>query len=372
MELNVGLICAPELPETICRELIEPLSRYCQNHVDDKYEWTLDIMVDPLTGAVEDSKEIFNEASKIADQQNWDYTICVTDLLLFDKKKIILADLNKDLDIALLSLPAFGAPPMKNRTFKMIKQIVYELHNQDLSAARIKETATHQMKQKLRLSPIKRRKASISEETNVIRYSVVPKINGKVRAIFGMTYANRPWAVIASFKPIIAVAFATGAYTLIFPTLWELSIHYNLLRLVAITFVAITSMIIWMIVSHHLWEKRTKEGKAKMKKLYNTTTLITLTVAVLAYYIVLFAIFSIAIVFFVPPDLFESLTEIEKDVTLTSFLRLSWLATSIATLAGSIGASAESTELIRNIAYGYRQNRRYNEVKERNVQDDNN
>ncbi|MBM7543005.1 hypothetical protein [Amphibacillus cookii] len=368
MELNVGLICAPELPETICRELIKPLSTYCQDHVDGKYEWTLDIMVDPLTGAVEDSKEIFNEAHKIANQQNWDYTICVTDLLLFDKKKIILADLNKDLNIALLSLPAFGAPPMKNRTFKMIKQIVYELHHQNLNASHIKETATHQMKQKLRLSPIKRMEGA--EETNVTRYSVVPKINGKVRAILGMTYANRPWAVIASFKPIIAVAFATGAYVLIFPTLWELSIHYNLLRLVAITFVAIISMIIWMIVSHHLWEKRTKKGKTKMKKLYNTTTLVTLTVAVLAYYIVLLAIFSIAIIFFVPPDLFESLTEIEKDVTLISFLRLSWLATSIATLAGSIGASTESTELIRNIAYGYRQNRRYNEVKERNVQDD--
>ncbi|SDB94208.1 hypothetical protein SAMN05421734_10342 [Pelagirhabdus alkalitolerans] len=368
MDKHLGFICAPELPEYMTNRLIDELATYCEEQVDSDYNWKLDLITDPLTGAAETADEIIDEANHISNKQNWDYTICVTDLPLFDNDDVVLADVNIKKGIAQLSIPALGAPPMQKRTKQLIQKLIHELHEQENKHKEVKKTATHRYKRKFNLSPIRRIEKTLSNDLSIIRYLVIPKINGRLRTLLGMTYANRPWAVIASFKPIIAVAFATGAYSLIFPTLWELSLSYNLFRLIGMTFASIASMVIWMIVSHQLWEKRTQKGGKRFKRLYNATTLSTLSIAVIAYYLVLFVIFSTAIILFVPPDLFESLTDVDKEIDFAAFLRLSWLATSVATLAGSVGASSESDELVRNIAYGYRQNRRYQEIEQQDVE----
>lgn len=217
MAKKVGLICAPELPETIAENIYDDLIDYFNRQVDDNYDWEIEIVVDPLTGAAESSKEIIDAALSIAKKREWDYTICLTDLPLFEDNKIILADLNQKLNIAQISLPAFGSPPMRYRVKKVIMQIMQELHFNHTKddVHKMKQAIKHLFKRNLRFSPIKREEVSMDQNKAMIRYLVVPKINSKLRTILGMSYANRPWAVISSFKPIIAVAFATGAYALI-------------------------------------------------------------------------------------------------------------------------------------------------------------
>ena len=45
-------------------------------------------------------------------------------------------------------------------------------------------------------------------------------------------------------------------------------------------------------------------------------------------------------------------------VSISEYLTLSWLATSLATVAGALGASLEDEETVRQASYGYRQRRR--------------
>ncbi|GGM29259.1 hypothetical protein GCM10011351_14160 [Paraliobacillus quinghaiensis] len=372
-EVSIGLIAAPELPEKIANDIVNELPRIFSSQIDD-INWKIEIEINPLTGAAETQQEISDEAHNIMVRKNWDYTLCLTDLPLFSQKQIVLADVNYQLKIARISLPAFGFTPVRYRVKKAMIEIIGDLYYQGLKKEQYnvekegksdvdKKTGDH-VKKYFRFSPIRRIISPDGMNESNVRYIVIPKINGRLRLLLGMTHANRPWTIVSSFKPIIAVAFATGAYVLIFPTLWKLSVSFSVYRLIGLMSVAVVSMVIWMVVSHHLWEKQSEKSKKKLRRLYNYATITTLTIAVCSYYVMLFIIFLVAIMFFVPPDLFSSTTNIEGTVDLTTFVKLAWLATSVATIAGSIGASVENEELVRNVAYGYRQNRRYREMKQ--------
>lgn len=180
----------------------------------------------------------------------------------------------------------------------------------------------------------------------------------------GMVHANRPWKIFSSFKKVIAIAFATGAYGLTFPSLWNLSIAFELPRYIILMFTAISSMLLWIILAHNLWEKPTSWNKRKMRRLYNMTTILTLSIAVVFYYTILFVLFFLAVRLFVPDQLFSSQTVLKSEVSTEVYLYLTWLVTSVATIGGAVGAGLENDELVRNATYSYRQQKRYEQSKQ--------
>jgi hypothetical protein len=59
---------------------------------------------------------------------------------------------------------------------------------------------------------------------------------------------------------------------------------------------------------------------------------------------------------FVPGAYFQSI--LKHPVGFGEYLTLSWLAASLATVAGALGSSLEDEDTVREAAYGYRQRRR--------------
>jgi len=90
--------------------------------------------------------------------------------------------------------------------------------------------------------------------------------------------------------------------------------------------------------------------------LYNCVTVLTISVAVLLAYVVLFTLIFLAACVFVPGAYFQSM--LKHRVGLSEYLSLSWLAASLATVAGALGSSLEDEDTVRDAAYGYRQRRR--------------
>src|SRR5690625_1135092 len=84
------------------------------------------------------------------------------------------------------------------------------------------------------------------------------------------------------------LAFGPGIYITIFPTPWELSTIYSVPRFILLTSFAVLGMVTWIIFAHNLWEKPTKKGDVRLRKLYNYTTITTLLVIILINYTVLF------------------------------------------------------------------------------------
>src|SRR5699024_7696345 len=67
-----------------------------------------------------------------------------------------------------------------------------------------------------------------------VKYLMYPRINGKFKLILAMTIANNPVKIMASFKGVTTVAFTTGSFGLIFPTIWKLGQLFSIYRLTGI------------------------------------------------------------------------------------------------------------------------------------------
>src|SRR5699024_7890691 len=94
--------------------------------------------------------------------------------------------------------------------------------------------------------PNNRDNEQADNERNIdVRFLVTPKIIGLLRLIIGMTFSNNPLKIMSAFKGVLAIAFATGAFALVFPTVWKLSHYFSAFRLTIIMLVAILGLAFW-------------------------------------------------------------------------------------------------------------------------------
>lgn len=180
--------------------------------------------------------------------------------------------------------------------------------------------------------------------------------------ITGMVVANRPWSIFPAFKKVLAAAFGTAAYGLIFPNLWMLSNAYSMTRLIVLMLVAICGMVIWIIVIHQLWERKVDNSSRYMSRLYSVVTALTLGIGVVFYYMMLFVLSLSAVFLFIPADMLAY--ELGRAVSAEIFFIIAWHVTSVAMLVGSIGAGLESEETILKATYGYRQRIRRQKLRD--------
>jgi hypothetical protein len=206
------------------------------------------------------------------------------------------------------------------------------------------------------VSPIRRITPTDDDDVD-IRF-VSPAVRGHLRLLGGMVLANRPWRLFSTMKSTLAAAFATAAYVLVMPTIWQMADSLGWVRLSALMVLSITAMVAWIIVAHNLWERPASWEARDVPALYNAATALTLTVAVLFSYAVLFVLVLVAAGIFVDSGFLQSI--LGHPVGFSDYMILAWMATSLSTVAGALGSGLEGEETVREATYGYRQQRRNN------------
>lgn len=418
---KVGIIAAPERAAAITTSMMENLPNQLANQINKNIHWEVDEIVDPLTGAAEAAQDILYNATYIKRKKGWDYAVCLTDLPIFYHKDIVAADISFNYKVAQISIPTFGWIPMQKRIEKTIIQLLTELHehftvddpknyNSIVTEKQNEQSITYLFKRQFPIMPIRRQEnpnisfkseyefinnklhadrqldrndtndsntkakeedteqAEVAGEQNDnnidVRFLVYPRLIGRLRLILGMTFANNPLKIMSSFKNVIAIAFTTGAFALIFPTIWNLSQLFSVYRLSGMMIAAILGLVTWIIIAHHLWEHPSGKNRRNIRRLYNLATTLTLIIDVTTYYLFMFVLFLVACLVLIPIEYFQSIIDNYDDVgsIFISYLRIAWTAASISTIVSAIGAGLENEELVRDITYGYRQNRRYEEL----------
>lgn len=378
----VGLVPAPEMSAEMAEQVIDQLPELLVNYVDDRLSWEVQLIVDPLIGAAEASTDIIGSILEYKRDRQWDYAICITDLPIYMHGRFVIAETSTVHGVAMVSLPAFGITAIRHRLSEAILQLINELHHGSSEEDRARQEQRTQQSDKVheslrgkgarkllgrhlyeKLFPIRRIALPGKGDSFDVRFIADSRINGKLRILAGMVRANRPWTIFPAFKSVIAVAFATGAYGLVFPTLWQLSANYGRPRLVLLMGVAMAAMIAWIIIAHTLWESIKNARSPRLVRLYNTVTVLTLSAGVIFYYVILLGLFCFTVLVFIPANMLEA--QLGHAASLFDYTSLAWLATSVATIAGALGAGLEDEETVRNATYGYRQRRRNQEVNRR-------
>ena len=361
-EKIIGLVVAPGVTEKLAQSLMDDIPNILSEQDNHQRDWKVDLVVDPLTGFAESVEEIFKKIQDYHEKKEWNYVVGITDLPMFYHQKVLALDINKKNGAAIFSYPAFGWRPVKNRFKHAIVTIINELHYSEREHVGYDEnnSVKKEINKQFPFSRIEKTEVHLKETgNNHLRYLSNSRSLGMMRLVSGMTFANNPLNMMASLSNVVAIAFTTGAFGLIFSTMWNMGLDFSVWRLFSISIMAILGMLIWIMVSHGLWESTKKGEQKRIIMLYNLTTIMTLFIAIVIYYMILYLLFLIAELVLLPSGFLGKQVGLKGPASVQLYLSIPWFATSISTVAGAIGAGLLNDKLIKESTYGYRQQVRY-------------
>ncbi|MBB3661589.1 hypothetical protein FB384_000493 [Prauserella sediminis] len=356
----LGLIADPDMPETIAAYLAESLPEELDG------EWRFEVDADPVTATLKGTAEILDQTAHKCDSRGWTYAICITDLPVRSEEGPVVADIDHDRGVAVVSVPGMGGLQTRRRVHQVIRQVLDELrddHGRD-EPGQVREQRRHGLSSRAIgvLAPI-RRKAVETEGSHLdVRY-VTPGRRGRLRLLTGMVRTNRPWRLVFGLSRALAAAVATSAFGLSSSTIWMVGDQLNIGFKVLTTATAIAALVTWLIAAHSLWEKRgDTRSDPQLARLYNASTLLTLIIGVVVLLTILFVVNFVLAWLILPASLLTSMLGSETDIG--TYLAVAWAFTTLGGIAGALGSSLETDHAVRQAAYGYRESRRRAEYQE--------
>jgi hypothetical protein len=185
-------------------------------------------------------------------------------------------------------------------------------------------------------------------------------VTGNVWLLLGMLRANRPWRLALSLMRVLVTAFAAGVFALVTSDIWRLAVYLGWLRLTIIGLGSVAGISVTIMITTGLWERSPHRAAREQVILFNIVTAVTVGIGVAVLYLALFAVMLAAALLLVPGDLMG--IAVGRPAGAADQISLAWLATSIATLGGALGAALENRETVREAAYTYQPDTQLNAI----------
>jgi hypothetical protein len=320
--IHVGLLADPASPTEIARRLTDL-------HPPDggrRDAWDIKVVSEPFTIGCEDVDTALKRLGDAARQQEWDLVVGLTELPLRDDDgRYLLVRTDPQGRSAVLSLPALGGLRMHARARHAVRVLVGGMT--DPSA---------QVEHRVPLS----------------------RLGGRWRLLIGMVLANRPWLLVLGLKSALVAALATGAVATINSTVWLLASSLSWWRLVVATIASVACLVAWIVVDGGLWDRpddKSPEARER-SRLYNASTLVTLTTGVLICYLALYVVNLVWALFVLDPAVMGG--NLHASLGYRDLFVLTWFVASAATVGGALGTGLESDEAIRAATYSKREEER--------------
>ena len=351
----LGLLAAPGLPTEIAEELAADLPLLLAERVTDAVSWRVPVLTEPEATHLTSGVDAIDLGRERMLRHGWDLAVCVTDAPLRIGRRPIVADASATHGVALISLPALGAMQTRRRARDAVIRLVDGLVGESL------ETENGVARRRVRVG---RRLAELSAPIRAVEAPDVDDVDlrfvaavarGNLRLLTGMIRANRPWRLIVRLSRALAAAAAAVALALVTSDLWKLSDALDWIRLLALMVLSVGATVLWLIVSHRLWERPRARASREQTVLFNVATTLTLLLGAAFLYAALFAMTLLGAALVIDSGVMAQ--ALGHDAGIGDYAALAWMASSLGTLAGGLGAGLESDEAVREAAYGYRAER---------------
>lgn len=316
--IHVGLVADPAAPTAIARRM----SDLSPPRGDDS--WVITVLSEPFTTGSEDVEIAVRRLQDQARERDWDLVVGLTELPLHDHEgRHLLVQTDPDQRAAVLSLPALGGLRMHSRSRRAVRALLSEMSD------RREQDGNHRV--------------------------VLPHRGGRWRLLLGMVLANRPWLLVPGLKSALVAALATGAVATVNSTVWLLAGSLSWWRLVVATIASIAMVVGWLVIDGELWDRPDEESPRarERSRLYNASTLLTLTAGVLICYVALYVVNLVWAFFVLDPELMGGY--LNASLGFPDLFVLAWFVASAATVGGGLGSGLETDEAIRAAAYSKRE-----------------
>ena len=295
---------------------------------------------------------------RLIDEQ-WHLTVCVTDLPLQTARRPVVAHASMTHGVAVLSLPALGAVGVTRRAADALVRLVAALVG-DADRANLDAHPTTGTRGRAH-ADVQRRRGAVTRRLQELGDAVAPDshgfglvagvITGNLRLLLGMLRANRPWRLAIRLSRAWWPRYGGG----IRPCHER---HLASCRRARADPPGPAHGRLRRRCGTHDRPRRGSVGTPAAHRLgpeqvimFNLVTLATVVIGVLALYGTLLVLNLVGAFLLVPR---QSLADaLGHKASVASMAGLAWLATSVATVGGALGAGLETDEAVREAAYGY-------------------
>ena len=344
-EIVVGLIASPGAATELAEAMHPDLPARISARLPDA-EWQVRIISDRLVGRPADLSGLVAAARRRMLDEGWQLTVCITDLPLQTSRRPVVAHVSMTHGVAVLSLPALGAVGVDRRATEATVRLVAGLLGVDRPGGD---------RGGRRRTVIGRRLRELGGRDDSDDHGfglVAGVVTGNLRLLLGMLRANKPWRLAGRLSRALVAALTAGVFALVTSDIWRLSDRLGPLRLALIAVGSVVAVVATIIIGAGLWERAPPQRPAREQvALFNIVTLTTVVIGVLALYLALLVLTVIGALLLVPRGMLGN--AVGHGVGITGVLALGWLAASVATVGGALGAGLESDEAVREAAYSY-------------------
>ena len=345
-EIVVGLLASPgpaaELTESLLPEIADRLPERLPG-----VRWRLEFVSDRLVEPPTDLSAMISAGRRMLLDRGWQLAVCVTDLPLQTARRPVIAHASTTHGVAVLSMPALGPVAVRKRTADTIVRLIGHMLGDIALAADAGQRPTL-------AGAVTRRMRELGTRIEHGEHDVgfaARVVSGNIWLLLGMLRANRPWRLALRLMRALAAAFAAGVFALVTSDIWRLAYYLGLVRLGVIAVGSVAGIIVTIMITTGLWERSPHRDAREQVILFNIVTATTVGIGVVVLYVALIIIMLASALLLVPGDLLS--IQLRHPAGAADQIRLAWLATSIATAGGALGAALESHETVREAAYTY-------------------
>ena len=354
----IGVISAPGTSTELTERLRPDLSERIAARLPG-VRWVVRFVSDRLVDGPADLSQLISAARRRLIDEQWHLTVCVTDLPLQTARRPVVAHASMTHGVAVLSLPALGAVGVTRRAADALVRLVAALvGDADRANLDAHPTGTRGRAH----AGVQRRRGAVTRRLQELGDAVAPDshgfglvagvITGNLRLLLGMLRANRPWRLAIRLSRALVAALTAAVFALVTSDIWRLADGLGPTRLALLTVGSVAAVVLTIVLGAGLWERPRRTGSAREQVImFNLVTLATVVIGVLALYGTLLAINLVGAFLLVPR---QSLADaLGRKASVASMAGLAWLATSVATVGGALGAGLETDEAVREAAYSY-------------------